>query len=85
MIKRADNRPYAYFPCFNVIYFSADPDDNITRRMLERFEYCDFDREYQSDGIYHYSFTLYWNGTYPGSPDEATPITDPEIHDLFNN
>ena len=47
-------------PCYNVIYISEIPDETIERRMLEHFEYCESDREYESDGLYHYSFTLYW-------------------------
>ena len=58
--RRADNKVYAYTPCYNVIYFSREPADEVVRQMIEGFEYCGFDREYQSDGIYHYSFTLYW-------------------------
>ena len=84
-VKRADNKVYAYFPCYNVIYISTEPGDEVVRRMLERFKYCDFDREYQSDGLFHYSFTVYWDGYYPGGTDEVEPITDPEIQDLFDD
>lgn len=59
-VRRADNHGYMVVPCYNVIYISQTPDDTIFRRMLETFEYCAADREYESDGLYHYSFTLYW-------------------------
>ena len=59
-VLRADNRVYAYKSCYNVIYYSTEPAEEMIRQMLEKFEYCDFDRDYQSDGIYHYSFTIYW-------------------------
>ena len=49
-----------YTPCYNVIYISQDPNDNINRIMLESFEYCDVDRQYEADGLYHYSYVLYW-------------------------
>lgn len=58
--KRADNGVYTYTPCYNVIYISKEPSDDVVRSMLEGFEHCGFDREYQSDGLFHYSFTLYW-------------------------
>ena len=58
--RRADNGVYTYTPCYNVIYISKEPSDEVVRSMLEGFEHCSFDREYQSDGLYHYSFTLYW-------------------------
>ena len=58
--RRANNRVYMYTPCYNVIYISQEPNENIERQMLETFEYCDSDREYEADGLFHYSFTLYW-------------------------
>lgn len=60
MTAYADNKAYVAISCYNVIYISQDPDETIINRMLRKFEYCAFDREYQSDGLYHYSFTLYW-------------------------
>ena len=59
-VKRADNKVYAYTPSYNVVYISQSPSETIVRQMLERFEHCSFDREYQADGLYHYSFVLYW-------------------------
>lgn len=59
-VLRADNRLYNLYPCYNVIYISRTPSDTIVRTMLEKFKYCSFDREYESDELYHYSFTLYY-------------------------
>lgn len=85
-VKHADNRVYAYKPCYNVIYISREPSDLVVRQMLERFEYCSFDREYQTDGLFHYSFVLYWTGYDPSmGPVGIDSITDPEIHDLFDD
>lgn len=61
-VKRADNKAYIYTPCYNVIYISQEPGDEIVRKMIENFEHCSFDREYQTDGLFHYSFVLYWTG-----------------------
>ena len=58
--NRADDKVYMYFTCYNVIYISTEPSDAIIRNMIENFDYCSFDREYQADGLFHYSFTLYW-------------------------
>lgn len=57
--KRADNRLYMYKEGYNVIYISQEPNETIMKQMLETFEHCSFDREYESDNLYHYSFTLY--------------------------
>ena len=59
-VGHADNRAYMYTPCYNVIYISQEPNDSIVRQMIETFEYCSADRDYEEDGLYHYSFTLYW-------------------------
>lgn len=56
----ADNRLYGYLKGYNVIYFSRTPNETIEQQMLETFEHCRVDREYESDGIYHYSFNLYY-------------------------
>jgi hypothetical protein len=58
--ERADNTLYMYLKGYNVIYISQDPDESIEQQMLETFEHCRADREYEADGLYHYSFTLYW-------------------------
>lgn len=56
----ADDKAYLRFPCWNVIYITQEANSDIEARMLETFEYCSMDREYESDGLYHYSFTLYY-------------------------
>ena len=43
-----------------MIYISREPSEEIARNMLETFEHCSFDREYETDGLYHYSFKVYW-------------------------
>lgn len=59
-IERANNKAYIHIPCWNVIYISHTPSETIIPQMLETFEWCDFDREYEADGLYHYSFTIYY-------------------------
>ena len=59
-VQRADNKPYIYTPCYNVIYICEDPNDTIDKTMLESFAHCDVDRQYEADGLYHYSYILYW-------------------------
>ena len=59
-VFRADNYAYGMVPGWNVIYISREPSEEIARNMLETFEHCSFDREYETDGLYHYSFKVYW-------------------------
>lgn len=57
---RANNKAYHIFPCWNVIYIDTEPSETITQTMMETFPHCDFDREYETDNLYHYSFTIYY-------------------------
>lgn len=59
-VLHADNRAYAMRPCWNVIYISQEPSLSIIRQMMEAFEWLEFDREYESDNLFHYSFALYY-------------------------
>lgn len=59
-VRRADNHMYMYLNGYNVIYISRDPSETIVYDMLTKFEHCSFDREYETDDLYHYSFKLYW-------------------------
>lgn len=60
MFLRADNRLWHRFPCWNIIYITQDPNSDIEVQMMEHFDYCAVDRIYESDDLYHYSFTLYY-------------------------
>ena len=60
MVGRANNKAYLQIPCWNVIYITHTPSETIIPQMLEEFECCDFDREYEADELFHYSFTIYF-------------------------
>ena len=57
---RANNHMYMYMPAYNVIYISQTENEDIERQLLEHFEHCQVDRQYESDGLYHRSFVIYW-------------------------
>lgn len=59
-VWRANNQAYQIFDSYNVIYIAQEPDEAIVHRMLTEFRHCSFDREYESDNLYHYSFTLFY-------------------------
>lgn len=59
-ILRANNHAYAQILGYNVIYIAQESDDDIIRQMMDQFPHCAFDREYESDGLFHYSFTIYY-------------------------
>lgn len=59
-VIRADNRAWLIHDCWNVIYISQEENAEIVRQMLEKFPHCEFDRLYEDDQLYHYSFTLFY-------------------------
>lgn len=59
-VNRADNIAWLIHDCWNVIYISQEENREIIKEMLEAFPYCEFDRLYESDQLYHYSFTLHY-------------------------
>lgn len=56
----ADNKVYAAHTQYRVTVISRDPDCEIPRMLLERFQYCMPDRKYVADNLYHYPFTIYY-------------------------
>ena len=55
---RADNRMYILMPRYEILYISQTEDDGIWNRMTDTFEYLSNGREYVSDNLYHYPFTV---------------------------
>lgn len=58
--KRADNKSYINTKRYKGVVIDPDPDSDIPEKMLDRFEMCSFDREYISDNLNHFPFTLYY-------------------------
>lgn len=58
--KFADNNNYINHKCYNLTYISRDPIDDLLERILSRFRYIRLDRTFNSDGLYHYVFVLFY-------------------------
>lgn len=61
-VKRADNGPYQMKNRYAVTYMTTDPEKGMSmvRKVLGRFAHVSFDRPYDTDGIYHYVFDIYF-------------------------
>lgn len=57
---RADDSAYILTDGYEVTYIDKNPDNNIKRRMLERFPKCRFNRFFTNDNLNHYVYTLYY-------------------------
>lgn len=57
----ADNIHYRHFKRYTVTYITEDPDDNISEKMRE-ISYCTLDRNFVTDGLKHFVYTLFYNG-----------------------
>lgn len=56
---KADNKDYLRSKRYDVLLIHNDPDNDIVEK-LEDLDYCDLDRSYKSDNLYHYAFTLFF-------------------------
>lgn len=56
---RANNKTYKNIPSYSVTVIDKNPDSVIAQQLME-FEYCNFDRQYVSEGLNHITFILYY-------------------------
>lgn len=56
----ADNQSYLFMYGYNILYIDRDPDNDMTERMLKSFKRIEAGSAYTADGLYHYSFELYF-------------------------
>lgn len=57
----ADNIHYLKFKRYSVTVIDEDPDSKIPEK-LEELTYCSSDRDYCYEGLWHFSYTLFFNG-----------------------
>lgn len=57
----ADNIHYRSFRRYTVTIIDDDPDSKIPERF-KKLPYCSSDRNFASDGLSHFVYTLYYNG-----------------------
>lgn len=59
-IKYANDKKYFKKVLYTVTFIHKDPDDLTVIDNLLDFDYCDFDRRFISDNLYHDVFNIYW-------------------------
>ncbi len=55
----ADNRPYQFFDCYQVIAIYKNPDSELPHKIA-MLPMCSHDRHYTADNLNHDVFTLYY-------------------------
>lgn len=56
-----DNQRYQMYFRYQITYITKNPDTNdLITRMLDRFEYCTYERHFVVDGLNHEVFNLYY-------------------------
>lgn len=61
LMENADNIIYTEMQRWTVTIIDFDPDSKIPKRLTDHFEhYCRKDREYTTDGLYHFVYNLYY-------------------------
>lgn len=58
--NKADNRNYILTDRYDVTIIYRNPDNDLPKRMLERFRYCTHSNFFTADNLYHDVFTLYY-------------------------
>lgn len=58
----ADNIHYQSSKRYSVTIIDEDPDSKIPSR-IKQLPYCSLDRNFVSDGLHHYVFTLFFSGS----------------------
>ena len=56
---RANNKTYRLKTSYNITVIDRNPDSCIAQHLLE-LDYCEFDRQFVSDGLNHIILTLYY-------------------------
>jgi hypothetical protein len=56
----ANNIQYIKRNRWGITIIDEDPDSEIPDRLKESLPYCGFDRTYESDGLNHFVYTLYF-------------------------
>lgn len=59
-LKHADNSPYFFRTCYQVVIIDYDPDSPWTEMMLGTFKYCRPEREYAAENLNHWPFEIYY-------------------------
>lgn len=59
-IKHADNLSYKKDKSYTVTIIDSDPDSEIGDILESNFEYCSQDRQFTSDNLNHFVYTLYY-------------------------
>lgn len=56
---RANNKTYKLNRSFDVTVIDRNPDSPIVTKLLE-LDYCEFDRQFTTDGLNHISLIIYY-------------------------
>lgn len=61
LVDAADNLDYIETSRWTVTIIDTNPDSAIPKRLKDHFKhYCAKDREYTTDGLYHFVYNLYY-------------------------
>lgn len=58
-VKYANNKIYLSMNCYEITVISNDVDDPINESLSE-LQFCEWDREYQSNNLEHNVYTLFF-------------------------
>lgn len=57
---RADNKRYINHDFYELVAITRNPDSHIVDDLEQAFEYCEHQRSYITNGLYHHVIYLYY-------------------------
>lgn len=57
--RYANNGKYLAMSKYTLTVIDTNPDSGILK-VIEQLPYCEFDRQYLKDGLYHWVYSLYY-------------------------
>lgn len=58
----ADNIAYKNSKVYTITIIDEDPDSKIPIRLMNALPYCSSDRNFATEGLSHFVYTLFYNG-----------------------
>lgn len=56
--NHAGNRPYSFFPIYDVTVIEKNPENSIARTLAKNLEGSRYDRGWGADNLYHNNFVV---------------------------
>lgn len=57
---KANNKLYNHMQCYEVVYITREPDNELVDNILKAFDFIEFSSVMVVDNLYHYRYKLFY-------------------------